>query len=166
MAKKNSSNQDADVLIVTPEGYAAMQAEREERLIKAQEIATRINDARQRGDLKENTEYHEEMQAKEFNDARIDELEYNLSIAQIVENQSKTVIGIGSTIEIERQDATKEKQTVTLVGKQASQESDPIIGKVSIDSPIGKALNGQSVGAQVTVELPRGPVAYKILKLV
>lgn len=165
MAKKNSSNQDADTLIVTQEGFAAMQTELAERTLKAQEIAKEIDEARQMGDLKENTAYHEAMQAKEFNDARIDELEYLLSIAQVVENQSKTVIGVGSTAEIERID-TKLKQTVTLVGRQVSQEADPISGKISIDSPLGKALNNQSVGSEVKLELPRGVVTYKILRLV
>lgn len=165
MAKKVSSNQDAETLIVTQEGFAAMQAELEERIQKAQEIAKEIDEARQMGDLKENTAYHEAMQAKEFNDSRIDELEYLISIAQIVESQSKTVIGVGSTAEIERLD-NKLKQTVTLVGKQVSQEADPLSGKISVDSPLGKALNGQSVGAEVKVELPRGVVTYKILRLV
>jgi|GEM_PF-6872080 len=165
MAKKINSNQDADTLIVTPEGFASMETELAERKLKAELNAKEIDEARSLGDLKENTAYHEAMQVKDMNDARIDELDYLMSIAQIAQNQSKTVLGIGSTVELERQD-TKTKQTITLVGKQASQEADPLSGKISIDSPLGKVLNGQSVGAEVVAQLPRGPVAYKILKLV
>lgn len=163
MAKKQTQQ---DVLLVTQDGYNQMVAELEERLQKRDLIAQEIEEARKLGDLSENAPYTEAMSRKEINDARIDELTYLISIAQIIESDAKSnIVGIGNTVEIQREDE-KTKRTVTLVGAQAAQEADPRENKISIDSPVGKALNMAQVGDKVVVELPLGEVTYKILRLV
>jgi transcription elongation factor GreA len=166
MAKKQTSNDNAESLIVTPAGFAEMQAELEERLQRTIEIAHEIDEARKLGDLKENEPYIAAMQRKEMNDTRVEELKYLISIAQVVDNSgSVDIIGIGSKIEIENT-ANKAKRIIQLVGRQASQESNPVEGKISIDSPLGKALNGKKVGTEVEVQLPIGLVNYKIVRCV
>lgn len=165
MAKKATQNQDADVLVVTPEGFAEMQKELDECIARATEIALEIDEARKMQDLKENAPYQEAMQRKERNDARMDELKYLISVAKVVENQSKTVVGVGSTVELERMD-NKTLRTVTLVGKQLTSESQPTSGKISLESPLGKSIDGRMVGDVVTVVLPAGSAQFKIVKIV
>ena len=168
MVKKKISKtqKDKDVLYVTQEGYDEMMRELEQRKgTLRDEIASQISAARDLGDLSENQAYSEAMERKELNDNRIDELEYMISIAEIIDaSVEDNYIGIGHSIEIQKLGG--EKRVVTLVGKEAAQQADPTVGKISIDSPIGKALNSAQVGDTVSVNLPTGEVKYKILKMV
>lgn len=166
MAKaKTVKTEKDDVLIVTQQGYDAMVQELEYRkgTLRA-EIAHDISVARDLGDLSENQAYVEAMERKEMNETRIDELEYLISIAQISSaSADDNIVTIGHTVEIQRVGGTK--RMVTLVGKSETQQANPIDGKISIDSPIGKALNMSKVGDTVSVELPAGQVKYKVLKI-
>lgn len=162
MADLNATTMDS--LMVTASGMEEMLAEIEERKQKQIEIAKEIDEARRLGDLKENAPYQEAMQKKEINDARLEELEYKASIAQVVESGDNGIVGVGSVVEIESVKNSRTK-TVTLVGRQAAQEADPREGKVSIDSPIGSALMGKKKGDEVEVDLPIGAVTYRIKKV-
>lgn len=167
MAKAKSKNTAAeqDVLIVTQAGYDAMVQELDYRQNTLRvEIAAEISQARDLGDLSENQAYASAMEKKEMNDARIDELEYLISIAQIT-NASKQddVVSIGHTVEIQK--VGGEKRTIELVGKAETGQASPSEGKISIDSPIGRAINMAKVGDVVDVKLPKGDVKYKILKI-
>jgi transcription elongation factor GreA len=165
--KKTAKTQkERDTLFVTQAGYDEMVSELENRKgALRDEIAQQINAARDLGDLSENQAYSDAMERKELNDNRIDELEYLISIAEIIDaSASDNFIGIGHTVEIQK--VGGEKRTVTLVGKEASQQADSTVGKISIDSPIGMALNSAQVGDTVAVKLPAGEVKYKILKMV
>lgn len=160
----NKDDNQQNTLMVTSSGLEEMKKELQDRIQKQTEIATEIDEARQLGDLRENEPYQNAMQKKEINDARIEELEYMISIAQVVEGDHDGLVGIGSKVTIESS-ATKKDKVVTIVGREAAQEADPREGKVSIDSPIGSALIGHEVGDKVEVELPVGTVAYKIKKV-
>lgn len=167
MAKTKTKNTtaDQDVLIVTQAGYDAMVQELENRTdVVRVEIANEISQARDLGDLSENQAYASAMEKKEMNDARIDELEYLISIAQITDaSQQDDVVSIGHTVEIQK--VGGEKRTIALVGKAETGQASPAEGKISIDSPIGKAINMAKVGDVVEVKLPKGTVKYKVLKI-
>lgn len=167
MAKKtNTQTQDQhEALIVTKDGLAELVAERDERLLKRDQIAKDIDEARRLGDLKENEPYAAAMQSKELNDTRLDELEYMISIAQVVESTDDSSVGIGTSVEIENT-SNSSVRNVTLVGRQAAQESNPREGKISIDSPLGKALHMAKIGAMIEVDLPMGKAQYKVVRIV
>lgn len=163
---KTNKNNEKDVLIVTQQGYDDMLKELDNRVtVLRAEIADEIKLARELGDLSENEPYAHAMQRKEMNDARIDELEYLISIAKVANSSDEAddVVVIGRTVELQKvSDGTK--RTIVLVGKEETQQANPSEGKVSVDSPIGKAVNLARVGQTVTVKLPSGEVDYKILR--
>ncbi|MBL8014949.1 MAG: transcription elongation factor GreA [Candidatus Doudnabacteria bacterium] len=160
-----SANSDKDVLIVSQQGYNEMTEELDYRIkVLRPQIADEIKQARDLGDLSENHPYTQAMQKKEMNDARIDELEYLISIAQISSaSDADDVVTIGHTVEIQK--VGGEKKSVVLVGKSETQQANPAEGKVSIDSPLGKAINMAKVGDTVVVSLPKGEAKYKILRI-
>jgi transcription elongation factor GreA len=155
----NDGNEET--IIVTEEGLAEMQRELEERQAKQMEIAAEIDEARRLGDLRENEPYQNAMTKKEINDARIEKLEFLLLNAQVVEKGKAGLIGIGSTAVIKNQTTNIVKEFL-LVGKEASQESDPRGGKISVDSPIGNAMLGKKKGDRIAVQLPSGTVEYTV----
>ncbi len=154
-------------LILTQEGYDELAKELKYRRDELRpEIAEDINTARDLGDLSENQAYTDAMERKELNDSRVDELDYLLSIAEVLDRRSAkgSLIGIGRTVQIQK--VGGDKRDVTLVGRSESQQADPTEGKVSIDSPIGVALDGRQIGETVEVKLPLGIIQYKILKFI
>ena len=164
MPRKVKTQSDNASVQLTQAGLDELVQELADRKQKQLEIASEIQEAKELGDLKENEPYAEAMKKKEINDARIDELEYVISKAQVVESSAKGIAGIGSTVEIQRV-GSKAIKTIKLVGKEESQEADPSEGKVSIDSPVGNALNSAKTGDTVKVALPVGEVSYKVLKV-
>ena len=121
------------------------------------EVARRIAEAKDLGDLSENSEYEEAKRAQAFTEGRIRELQHQLSNAQIIDESSNgdKVIRIGSTVTVEEDG---ERTTYTIVG---SAEAKPREGKVSNESPLGRALLGKTRGSKITVEPERGE-AYKL----
>lgn len=166
-ASKTKVRADEDTLQITQARYDALVAELKHRqAVVAEEIANAIAEARQLGDLSENQPYTEAMERKEMNDARITQIEFILATAEIVAGGGdKNVVDVGDTVEVERV-GDKSKKQFTLVGKSQTQEADPKVGKVSVDSPIGKALHKAKLGDTVVVSLPTGKVQYKLLKMV
>ncbi len=164
---KKLNQQEVDILVVTQQGYEDMLQELNNRKEKVRlEIAEEISVARDLGDLSENQAYSDAMERKEMNDKRIDELEYLLSIAKVSEiEREENVVTIGHKVEIRKRGG--DKKVVMLVGKEESMEADPQAGKISVDSPVGKALNLAKVGDIVTVTLVNGDVVeYEVLGLV
>lgn len=163
--KTKTTASEQDVLIVTQAGYDALVQELNHRKdVVRVEIANEISQARDLGDLSENQAYASAMEKKEMNDARIDELDYLISIAQITDaSQQDDVVAIGHTVDIQK--IGGEKRTIVLVGKAETGQASPAEGKISIDSPIGRAINMSRVGDIVDVKLPKGDVKYKILKI-
>ena len=119
------------------------------------DIASKIEQAKELGDLSENFEYHEAKEQQAQNEARILELKDMVQNAVIVEEQSG-----GESIKL----GTKFKAEIgfELVG---SSEADPVQGKISNETPVGNAFLGKKVGEVVEIELPNGPVQYQVTEI-
>ena len=142
----------SDPVVMTAEGLKALQAELEQlETVARREIAERIKTAREWGDLKENSEYHDAKNDQAHLETKILRLREQLLAAEVREVEtSSDVVGFGSCVEFE--DA-KGKKTYELVSPS---EADPGEGKISIDSPVAKSLVGGRVGDTVKLETPRG----------
>ena len=147
---------------LTTEGAARLKAELEELTgPKREELSARLQAAIQMGDLSENADYIKAKEDQGFLEGRIQELEYILGNAVIIEeNGSKDVVAIGSRVTIQEEDYPEE--TYHLVG---STEADPSKGMISHESPIGQALIDHKVGETVEAETPGGMINFKILKI-
>ncbi len=147
--------------IISPEGYKKLKEELDYLVnTKRKEIASRIEKAKELGDLSENAEYHEAKDSQAFNEGRIMEINNLLKNVKVVENNnSKNQISMGSTVVIT--DGKKEK-TYTIV---SFNEVDPAEGKISNESPIGMALLDKKKGDTVNIETPKGSKEYKIKEI-
>ncbi len=137
-----------------------MKQEYEHRLtVLRPEIAQRIKEAKEMGDLAENAEFAEAKEAQSMNEGRIEELQAILENAVIIDDtrNGHGTIGVGSTI---KADSKAGSRTFTIVG---ASESDPAQGLISNESPLGAAFLGHKKGESVEVRTPRGTVTYKIL---
>lgn len=125
-------------------------------------IAARLRAAISQGDLSENADYHKAKEDQAFLEGRIQELEYLLKNAIIIEGNSgfKERVEVGARVTVQEEDFPPE--TYHLVG---AKEADPRNGKISNESPIGRALLGGKVGDVVSAETPGGAVRLKILKI-
>ncbi len=150
---------------ITAEGIAALRAELEQLEGPArQEMARRIKVAREEGDLKENAEYHTAKEDQAHMETRIKRLQERLRNAVVVEVDDGVAdaFAFGRTAEV-LDEASGKTNVWTLVG---STEADLAQGRLSAESPIGRALMDAQLGATVEVETPRGVKAFKVLKLV
>ncbi len=148
----------------TEEGLKKLEAELEDLKTNGRrDIAERIKIARGYGDLSENSEYDDAKNEQAKIEARIVELEAMLKNYEIITDDEisgdKVVIGVTVTI---KDVNSKEQFTYAIVG---SAEADPISGKISDESPVGKALIGHKVKETVEVELPDGKALYKIVDI-
>jgi transcription elongation factor GreA len=153
----------SDPIVMTAEGLKALQAELEQlETVARREIAERIKTAREWGDLKENSEYHDAKNDQAHLETKILRLREQLLAAEVreVETQSD-VVGFGSCVAVE-DGKTGKQQTYTLV---SAHEADPPSGKLSIDSPMGKALVGTKTGDVARFETPRGVRELKVLTI-
>jgi len=150
---------------ITAEGIAALREELEHLEGPArQEMAARIKVAREEGDLKENAEYHVAKEDQAHMETRIKRLQERLRNAVVVEVDESAGDSFAFGRSAEVLDEGSGKTSVwTLVG---STEANLAEGRLSAESPIGKALMGAAVGASVQVETPRGAKVFKVLKLV
>jgi len=164
--KKNGKIENVEMKL-TQDAHNALQAELDHRIsVLRKEIADEIAAARELGDLSENHAYQVAMEKKEMNENRILEIEDILAIAVIVkESTSDNQVSIGEKVEIQNLE-NKEKRIVVLVGTEETKAANPLEGKLSIDSPIGKALYNAKVGDTVEIVLPNRKLSYKILRLV
>jgi transcription elongation factor GreA len=147
---------------LTPEGEAKLNAELQElKGTKREELSKRLRSAIQMGDLSENADYHQAKEDQGFLEGRIQELEAILRNATIIkETKSSGVIFIGSHVTIQEGDFDPE--TYHLVGPT---EADPRKGKISYESPIGRALMDKKVGDIAEADAPGGKIKFKILKI-
>jgi transcription elongation factor GreA len=153
----------SDQKYLTAEGAARMKTELEQ--LKGpgrEEIARRLRSAVQMGDLSENADYHKAKEDQGFLEGRIQEMEYLLQNAIIIEQSEvqSDVVDVGVRVTI--QEADYPPETYYMVG---AKEADPRNGRISNESPIGSALLGHRVGDDVVVETPGGKVHLKILKI-
>ena len=146
------------------EGYEKLQKELAyKKGIKRKELAQTIDKARQLGDLRENAEYHAAREASGLNEAHIANLEDRLSRARILDDVEIAAdkAYIGATIHAKDLDGGAE-DVYALVPED---EADPVNGKVSVSSPIGKGFLGHAVGETVEIAVPAGKLRYKITKI-
>ena len=125
------------------------------------EVITQIKEARAQGALSENAEYKAARERQGKIAARINELEYILENAKIIEEGSKNKVSVGSTVEIKYID-DDEIETYFIVG---STEADPFNNKISNESPIAKGIIGRKVNDKVTIESPNGNYEIQIISI-
>jgi len=148
---------------ITAEGAKKLQAELEHLKGPEREaLAKRLREAIQMGDLSENADYHKAKEDQALLEGRIQELEYVLRNAIIVEDtgEARDVVDIGARVTVQEDDFDPE--VFMLVG---AKEADPRNGKISNESPIGLALMGHRVGDVVEADTPGGKIRLKILKI-
>lgn len=144
---------------LTPAGKAELEKELIELKSLRGDIAQKIADARDFGDLSENAEYDAARNEQAQVETRISEIEDILQNATIIQAKNSSKVIIGSTVTLEN--STK-KVTYTIVG---SVEADPLDAKISDESPIGQALLGKKVGEDVSIKTPGGEVSYKVITI-
>lgn len=130
------------------------------RDVSIPEIAKRIDEAKQQGDLSENAEYHQAREDMAWAQGRVKDLEQIINNAQIIVKQDHTdTVMVGSSLKVEINGKTKQ---YTIVGPQ---EINPAQGLISNESPLGEAFLGHKAGDKVEVNTPAGPTVYKILEI-
>jgi transcription elongation factor GreA len=149
---------------MTVEGFQKLEAELHR--LKAEErprIIQQISDAREHGDLSENAEYHAAKEAQGLNEARVAEMEDKIGRAEVIDpaKLSGTSVKFGATVTLSDEDSG-DKVKYKIVGEH---EADVRAGKISITSPIARALIGKSKGDTAEVTTPRGARSYEILKV-
>ena len=126
-----------------------------------QALAARLRDAIQMGDLSENADYHKAKEDQAFLEGRVQELEYTLSAAIIVDGSArKDTVSVGMRVTVQEEDYDPEQ--FYIVG---AKEADPQTGKISHESPFGRALMDHKVGEVVEAQTPGGVTKLKILKI-
>ncbi|MCR5686499.1 MAG: transcription elongation factor GreA [Lachnospiraceae bacterium] len=150
--------------LMSYEKLRELEAERDERkeVIRA-EIAQKIKEAREQGDLSENAEYDAAKEEQRENELRIEEIEAILKNAEVYleEDVAKDAVGLGSKVTLLDMEENEEIE-YKIVG---STEVDSLNGKISNESPVGKAIVGAKKGAVIEVETPAGVIKYKIVKV-
>lgn len=146
---------------ISPEGLGKLKRELEElKTVERREIALRLEAAKALGDLSENAEYQEAKEAQSLNELKIQELEEILREAVVIQKPTNfATVQIGSTIEVYSEHG---REVFTIVG---SEEADPISGKISNESPMGRAFLGLAAGDTASIKTPSGSHAYRIKKI-
>jgi transcription elongation factor GreA len=149
---------------ITKKGYDALKAELDRlKKVERPKVIEAIAEARAHGDLSENAEYHAAKERQGFIEARIKELESKLADARVIETANRTseTVVFGATVELVEMESKQKKQYM-LVGQD---EADLKNGKISVQSPVGRALIGKRVGDQVEVTTPARVVGYEVLAI-
>ena len=153
-----------DKIPMTPQGHAALAAELARRTSKDRPtIIAAIAEARAHGDLSETAEYHAAKEQQSLNEGRVQELETILALADVIDVSKlggKTVM-FGATVKLV-DEATDEERVLTIVGDP---EADAGAGRISLSSPIARALIGKEVGDSVEVAAPGGSRSYELLEI-
>lgn len=145
---------------ITPQKLKELKNELEEQKRKRHEISARILEAKDKGDLAENAEYADAKESQAFNEGRIQELEQAIRGAILISKKSKCdIVEVGCRVVAKNRQGTKE---FTIVG---SEEADPLKGKISNESPLGRAFLGKKKGDELLVQTPRGKIHYRILEV-
>ncbi len=146
---------------LTQEGKKKLEEEFEYlTTVRRREVAEAIKSAKEEGDLSENSAYDEAKLAQGFLEGRVQTIEVQLRNAVIIENGRSGKVDIGSTVTVAEDGFDEE--TYQIVG---SAEADPLDGRISNESPIGRALLGAKKGDTVKAEAPGGEIVFKVLKI-
>ncbi len=149
---------------MTAEGHAALEAELKNlKVVERPNIITAIAEAREHGDLSENAEYHAAKEKQSFIEGRVAELEDKLARADVIDTSrlNGDTVKFGATVTI-MDEESEEESRYKIVGED---EADVATGKISITSPIARALIGKDVDDVVEVSAPGGAKSYEILKV-
>ena len=153
-----------DKIPMTVEGERFLREELLElKTVKRPEISEAIKEAREKGDLKENAEYHAARELQSFAEGRIKDIEGKLSNAQIIDITRMPVsdkVIFGTTVVVA--DENNKETTYKIVGED---EADLKKGKISVTSPISRSLVGKSEGDEVTIKTPSGNIVYEIVEV-
>lgn len=146
---------------ISADGLEKIKAELHQlKTIKRKEIAERIKEAKELGDLSENAEYVDAKDEQAFIEGKILELEELVKNAAVIQNQQgSSVVQVGSRIQVKN---SAGESIFHIVG---SKEADPAAGRISNESPLGQALVSRRAGETVTVQTPKGPIPYTIIKI-
>lgn len=146
---------------LSKDGLEKLRAELEEMVtVRRPEIAQRIHDAKEHGDLTENAEYEDAKNEQAFVEGRIQTLETLIKNATLIsETPATDHVAIGSTVSVKGTDGDEQ---FTIVG---SAEAKPAAGRISNESPVGRALLGRKKGDKVVVKVPAGDFAYTIVDI-
>jgi transcription elongation factor GreA len=150
-------------VILTPEGLATLKAELDELTTRRRrEVAQRIREAREFGDISENAEYDDAKNEQAMLEARIASLEEKLRSATVIDASDlrTDIVGVGSVVHVK--DEAGKSTKYTIVG---SAEASPGEMKLSNESPVGKALLGRKRGEEITISTPKGERHLKITKI-
>ena len=151
-------------VVLTEEGLKKLEEKLEYlKSVRRLEVADRLKAAIALGDLSENSEYDDAKNEQAFLEGRVIELDKMIRNAQVIKSSSisKDVVSLGCKVTVEDME-TKEKTEYTVVG---TTEADPFEGRISNESPVGKAILGEKVGKKVQVSTPMGDLSYKILEI-
>jgi transcription elongation factor GreA len=149
---------------ITKKGYEALKAELDRlRKVERPKVIEAIAEARAHGDLSENAEYDAAKERQGFIEARLIELESKLADARIIETAGRTsdTVVFGATVVVIEQEAQQKKE-YTLVGQD---EADLKLARISVQSPVGRALIGKRVGDLVEVTTPAKVVEYEVVEI-
>ena len=155
---------EAKKTLLTYTGLKKLEDELENlKVVKRKEVAAKIKEAREQGDLSENAEYDAAKDEQRDIEARIEELEKILKNAEVVVEDDVDLekISIGCTVDVYDREFEEEME-FKIVG---STEANSLAGKISNESPVGKALIGKKVGDVVSVETQAGVIEYEVLKI-
>jgi len=144
---------------ITLEGKQELEAELLELKSRRGEVADKISNARDFGDLSENAEYDAAREEQGLLETRIAEIEDIVNNADIIKASKKSTIGLGSKVELKN---GGKPVVYTIVGPV---EANPLEGKISNESPIGMALYGKKVDDKVTITTPKGDISYTIVSV-
>ena len=146
---------------LSKDGLDKLRTELDEMLsVKRPEVAQRIHDAKEHGDLSENAEYEDAKNEQAFVEGRIQQLEALIKNATLIDdNHGNDHVQIGSTVKVKGPDGSV---SFTIVG---STEAKPTQGRISNESPVGRALLGKKKGETVKVQVPAGDIAYTIVAI-
>jgi transcription elongation factor GreA len=148
---------------LTKEGYQTLADELEHlRTTKRKEVAERLHEAMEGGELIENAEYEDAKNEQAFVEGRIQELEIILASAHIIEEADKnpTTVEVGDTVVVKEGDNKPEEYTIV-----GAAEANPRKGRISNESPLGRALLNRGIDDEVTVEAPGGMFKVRIVKI-
>jgi transcription elongation factor GreA len=155
---------DEKPVYLTEQGRQELVAELEHlRLVKRPEVAARISQAKEYGDISENSEYEDAKNEQAFTEGRIRTIESLLNRARLIKDDMRGAPGsVRLGTRVTTVDDTDERETWTLV---SSAEANAAQGKISDESLVGRALLGKKVGDQVTVQAPKGSIKFKVVAI-
>ena len=145
---------------LTKEGLTNLEKQLHElKTVRRREVAQAITIAKEQGDLSENAEYVTAKEDQRRTEEKITELETTIKHAQIITKSDTSQVDIGNTVVLESDDSTREYQIV------GSNEADPLKGKISNESPMGKALLRKKKGDEVIIPTPAGDKLYNLVTI-